>query len=243
MSITSQAIRLTRGALRRVGLDVVRYPSPRREPVAAFLRQFEIETVVDVGANVGQYARALRQFYGFDGQIISIEPDPDTFAELARAASRDPKWEVSCVAFGDTNGLRELGVSGLSVFNSFLPVSESTTHRDPRAATVRSVTVTSTTADAWWRDYAPAGPTLLKIDAQGFEKQILEGAAETLTKIAGLQLELSLSPLYEGQPLIEDVLPLLRGAGFALYEVWSGYMDVQSGAVLELDGLFFRDAS
>lgn len=242
MRIAGRVVRPVRRVLRRAGIDVVRYPSRQREPLAAFLQQHRIETVLDIGANVGQYGQALRQFYGFGGRIISFEPDPDSFAELALVASADPRWSATQLAFGSEPGERTLRVSRLSVFNSFLAVSPSMQQRDERAATDHLVSVQVTTVDDWWDIHGPPGRVLVKLDVQGYEQQILKGARHTLDKLAGLQVEMSLSPLYEGQPLIEDMLPFLRDAGFVPYEFWNGYLDEDTGAVLELDGIFFRSS-
>ena len=81
---------------------------------------------------------------------------------------------------------------------------------------------------------------LLKIDTQGFEWQVLDGAEETLSKCQGVLCELSLVPLYEGQRLWLEVIERLNSMGFTLWTIQSGFIDSQNGRTLQVDAMFFR---
>src|SRR5947209_8417302 len=104
--------------LRRLGFDVVRYPSRAHSPLAEFIRKFRIASVIDVGANVGQYGSRLRQLEGFTGEILSVEPDPVSFAALITRARSDTRWTAVQVALGDQESTATLHVAELSVFSS-----------------------------------------------------------------------------------------------------------------------------
>jgi hypothetical protein len=81
----------------------------------------------------------------------------------------------------------------------------------------------------------------LKVDAQGFELQVLQGAAELIRRIVGAQLELSLVPLYESQALFSDLIDWMRKEGFSIWGIVPGLADNSSGRLLQTDVVFFRD--
>jgi hypothetical protein len=81
---------------------------------------------------------------------------------------------------------------------------------------------------------------MLKIDTQGYEMAVLRGAEKMLPRLAGVQLELSLAPLYEGQTLYLELIDWLRARGFDLWSVIPGFVDPSSGRMLQFDGVFFR---
>ena len=81
----------------------------------------------------------------------------------------------------------------------------------------------------------------LKIDVQGFEKQVIAGGESTINdRCAGIQLELSFVSLYKGDILIQDALELMDSFGFVLAGLAPGFVDVRNGRVLQADGVFFR---
>ncbi|MFL5616102.1 MAG: FkbM family methyltransferase [Gemmatimonadaceae bacterium] len=224
---------------RRAGFDVVKYPERERVPLADFLQRFHIDTVLDVGANCGQYGSWLRSL-AFRGKIISFEPNPVPFAELQRVAKADGNWSCQNIGLGATNTSLPINISELDVFSSMLPVGERLRTLDPRANVEKVAMVPVKRLDDL-TDVASLSPnTLLKIDTQGFEGPVLEGASGVLQRLRGVQLELSLTPLYEGQARFETIVAWLVAAGFVPFAFWDGFVDAKTGAVLEMDGLFFR---
>lgn len=88
----------------------------------------------------------------------------------------------------------------------------------------------------------PTDTVFIKIDVQGFEKQVLEGAKSTLNhRCVGIQLELSCLPLYEGGMLIPEALELVYSMGFTLEAFIPCFTDPRNGRMLQADGIFFRD--
>ncbi len=80
----------------------------------------------------------------------------------------------------------------------------------------------------------------LKIDTQGYEDRILKGAPQLIKKTAGIQLELSLIPLYENQKLFDEMIPVLKNMGFELWSIEPVFHDLKTGRVLQVDATFFR---
>jgi FkbM family methyltransferase len=227
--------RATRQALHRIGLDVGRYPGGR-----TLLRSFGVDLVLDVGANEGQYGQELRAI-GYAGRIISFEPLPVPFQILERQARRDPRWDVVNLALGDFDGRAEMHVSANSVSSSMLEMLPAHQAAAPDSAYIGVASVDIRRLDSIAGTYLrDAATPLLKIDAQGFERRILDGSVQSLPRIAGLQIELELEPLYEDSTLLTQMIALLESHGFQLMGLEPGFTDMRSGRLLQADGLFFR---
>lgn len=227
-----------RNVLYRRHLDLVADPYPAR--IAATIAHLDVTTVLDVGANIGQYASALRAS-GYRGAIVSCEPLSDAFAHLARRASRDDRWDVVRTAVGAEPGTAEINVSANSFSSSLLTMTEAHTSAAPGSETVATESVPLTTvADLVTARGIDPDRTLLKIDTQGYEAQVLDGAGPLVGKIAAISLELSFVALYAGQQLFDDLVARLRAAGYLLYALEAGFGDRRTGRMLQCDGLFVR---
>jgi FkbM family methyltransferase len=231
-----------RRTMRRATLDVVRF-HPRSHPLARRLHLLErhgIDVVFDVGANIGQYALELRQL-GYRGRIVSFEPLSQAFAALRRASAGDRAWEVERIGLGDRAGSARLHVAGNSVSSSLLPMLDAHVRSAPASAYVGSEEITvDTLAGASARHLRRDERLFVKIDAQGYEKRILDGAGAALARVVGLQLEMSIVPLYEGETLLASMLAELEARGYTLMSLEPGYGDPESGQLLQVDGIFFR---
>ncbi len=241
-----RAKQLLRDGLRHVGLSLQRY-SPATVPdalVQALLLHHEIDLVLDVGANTGQYASALRRA-GYAGRILSFEPLRAAWERCSAEASRDPLWSVAPrTALGATEGEAEIHVASNSVSSSLLPMHD--THRDaaPGSAYVGSEVVEVRRLDRVAREAIEgARRPFLKIDTQGYEREVLEGARDVRDRLHGIQLEISLTTLYEGSPTLTELLQMMEAWGFAPHALLPGFIDSRSGRMLQIDGLFFRDAA
>ncbi len=106
----------------RFGLDIAHFrPAAGRR--AEIMASLEIGMVLDVGANVGQYATELRRF-GYGGSILSFEPVSEAFDELVRASSADAGWECVRLALGQSDGSAKLGVTSNTASSSFQECSK-----------------------------------------------------------------------------------------------------------------------
>lgn len=224
-----------RAALRATGLDLVRFP---RGPIAEHLNGLGVDTVIDVGANEGQYARQLRE-YGFTGRIISFEPGAAAFAALQRAARPDANWTCHPHACGQVNTTMELAVSAHSVFSSLRPVRADTVALASDADVVRHERVDVRRLDGLWGPLALEGRRVwVKSDTQGSDRDVLTGLGTQLASVVGIQIEMSVVPLYEGQPSWTEMIAWLESEGFALSSVIPGFRDPGRWRLLEMDGLF-----
>lgn len=227
----------------KFGIQISRY-NPSESYEARIFRQIEvhkIDTVIDVGANDGGYGRGLRQG-GYKGQILSFEPLPEAHPKLLATADKDPNWFIADrQAIGNMDGKIEINVAGNSTSSSILPMN--TTHSDaaPQSKYIGVVPVPISRLDSVKHAALDgARSILLKVDTQGYEMQVLQGAEELLSRVAGLQLELSRTPLYEGQALFLDIIEWLAQRGFSLWSVVPGFTDPRTGRMLQMDGVFYK---
>ena len=229
---------ILRRALLRVNMNVTRDPAHHR--LARTLDALGIDRVLDVGANVGQFGSLIRAS-GFRGRIDSFEPLPDASATLMRRASRDRDWGVHSMALGATAGSITLNVSGNSYSSSILRMTPAHLAAASGSHVVAQVEVPIHTL-AEMRVGLGIDPrrTLLKIDTQGYESEVLAGAGPILDDIAAVQLELSMVLLYEGQKLFDELRKEMTARGLSLFSIEPGIADAQ-GRMLQCDGLFVRE--
>lgn len=233
-----------RRAANNCGLDITRYRPDTTEAgrVAKMLRHHRIDVVLDIGANIGQFALGLRRG-GFVGKIVSFEPLKQAHDQLVTAARNDPNWNIAPqMAIGEREGEIALHVSGNSVSSSVLGMLESHSDAAPKSAYIATQHVRMATLDSMVHDIIQADDSIfLKIDTQGYEDKVLNGAPETLARASGLQLELSFVPLYEGQQLFDALMSRVRALGFAPWAIQPGFCDPVSGRMLQVDVVLFRD--
>lgn len=233
---------LVKSALRKLGYIVSRY-DPTRDPDAVrrwFFQSSAIQVVLDVGANTGQYALHLRKT-GYRGKIVSFEPTSKAFGILAENAKQDPNWIVQQYALGDTEISSEIHIAGNSWSSSLLAMLPAHESAAPESAYVGKESVAIRRLDTRFYEYCTdTDRVFMKIDAQGYTRNILHGAEHSLARISGLQVELSLIPLYDGEPVIGEVVPYLYGRGFTLVYIEPEFADRQSGQQLQVNGVFFR---
>lgn len=211
-----------------------------RQIVSSF-RAFGIDLVLDVGANKGQFASEIRSC-GYAGSIVSFEPLSEAHSLLQQASACDAHWSAHprC-ALGDHNGEVEINIAGNSDSSSILPMLDVHRAVAPHSAYQGKEFAPIHTLDAVAGPYLErARAPFLKIDTQGFEWQVLDGARDTLPGIRGIMVELSLVPLYEGQHLWHDVIDRLDAAGFAPWAFTPTFSDMSLGRTLQVDGVFYR---
>lgn len=238
---------VARRAFAAAGLEVVRRPARDALPISTFdrrrsklLRSEAIDLVLDVGASRGYYGLTLRQT-GYGRRIVSFEPLSTSYATLTAHARGDALWASERVALGAMDGEALIHVAGNAVSSSFLPMAERHECAAPEACYVadelvpicRLDTIAELHIDESTRAY-------LKMDVQGYEDQILEGATQTLSRVALIESELSLCPLYDGQLLYTEMIALLEELGFELVAVEEGFVDYAAARTLQLNGIFAR---
>ncbi len=196
-------------------------------------------TVLDVGANIGQFTVAVAGTFS-DVTVHAFEPLPSAVARLRRHTAGLRRVTAHEVALGDSETVATLRVSANSVSSSLLPMGNTHGEAFPEAAVVENIEVTVTTLDRALAETELTGPVLLKIDAQGYEAHILRGASATLARADYVLAETSLVPLYEGEPTFTELGACLAERGF-VFDAAVGFLESpKTGEILQLDALFRR---
>jgi FkbM family methyltransferase len=232
----------TRESLKRLlkgmGYELRQYTPLRSFAAARDALLRDADVVVDVGANAGQYGELLRES-GYRGRLVSLEPVTEAYEQLSRRASADGAWEAMKVAASDADGELTLNVTGDSRSSSALARNQRFAEKpgwEPRETRTVPARRLEGMADELLR---PGERAFLKIDVQGYERQVLDGAGAALGRFGGIELELSVRALYEGQPSLAEMLPLLAERGFRPVSLEPILLD-DDGLLMELDGLFAR---
>jgi FkbM family methyltransferase len=191
-----------------------------RRHLRRFFEHFEVDAVFDVGANQGQYATQLRDEIGFHGHIVSFEPIPELAAGLTARATRDPRWHVEAVALDREAGPATFNIMASDVFSSLhRPAADQPDIFIDANAVARSIQVmraTLATALPAWREKLGFRRPFLKMDTQGNDLAVFEGAGDAVREFVGLQSELSYRPIYAGAPGFAEALSTYEAQGFRL---------------------------
>jgi FkbM family methyltransferase len=224
--------------LARFGFEIVRLQRPNTRFLQQLIRDHGITLLLDVGANQGQYAIRMRTL-GYRGRIFSYEPGSEAFGLLARHARNDPDWRVFDHGLGSTDGTRALNISGDSVSSSFLKVSEAHILAAPNSTIAHTEAAEVRRLDSVL-SLDPTDKVWLKLDTQGSENEVLSGAQQVLEHTEIVQTELSLVPCYDGQAEYTEIFQALHSAGFRLIFVEPGTQLLETGEMLQFDGIFAR---
>ena len=211
-------------AMRRAGYTII--PDWRLDayPTAVFVRRLfeylEVDLVVDVGANIGQFGNFLRSHVGYAGGIVSFEPVPENLSRLITVAEKDGNWKVRGQALGAEASMARFNVMEDTQFSSFLNPDHGPTAGALRANNVRKqVEVQVRRLDDCMEEiraeFGSRRP-YLKLDTQGFDLEVVKGGSRSMTEFVGLQLEASVKPIYHGSPGFVTSIEAVKSLGFEL---------------------------
>ncbi len=212
-----------------------------RELVMWVLRAGEVDCVVDVGANVGQFARSLRRA-GYAGRIVSFEPVRSAYDELARAARGDDAWWVRHCGLGASDGTARINTMD-GTMSSLLPASDFGRSWSTGLQGMGSEEVEIRRLDGLLPDLVDGldrGRVFLKLDTQGFDLEVLEGARGGLDRVVALQSELACVPIYQDMARLPEQWAALEEAGFESAGVFPVSFDRDTVRAIEYDAVMVR---
>jgi FkbM family methyltransferase len=230
--------------IRRAGYDVQKY-GPYRDPILRLqyaLQRHQVATVLDVGANIGQFGRQIRGA-GFQGRIISFEPLSDAYATLVINARQDPLWTVAprC-AVASTCGTTEINIAANSQSSSILKMLDRHIAGDRKSGYVGKETVNIITLDSFLDNETGLADTAiaLKIDTQGYEPEVLGGLDKWSDRVKVIQAEMSLTALYDGDVGFIDLYRSITDRGYHCISIEPGFIDPRTFEVLQTNAIFER---
>lgn len=213
------------------------------EHLRRFFEHFHVDCVFDVGANGGQYATMLRERAGYRGFVVSFEPIPQLARELRELARNDPRWFIEEAALDRVMGTAHFNVSAVSQFSSLHKGAFTEVDLFQKdVAVVQQIEVTTTTVAhelAKYRDRLGFKHPFLKMDTQGHDLAVAEGAGPALREFVGLQSELAIKRIYDGAPSYEEALQFYAAHGFEL----SAFVPNNTGhfpRLIEIDCIMYR---
>ncbi len=224
--------------LRRRGIDYEHYRNLRR----GWLLDAGVRTILDIGANTGQFARLAREVFP-GAAVYSFEPLPDCFESLKTALPAGSNFHPINCAVGEAEGTLEFRRAVHSPSSSFLKMTKLHEESFPESTggqEERALSVAVRTLDGVARELPLREPMLVKIDVQGYEDRVVAGGAETLRRAFAVIMETSFVRLYEGQPLFEDMYQRMLALGFDYQGSIEQMVSPADGRVVQADSIFVR---
>jgi FkbM family methyltransferase len=241
MSLKNQILKIIRSILNPIGYDIVKHKTNHPfHIVHSHLKMNNINVVLDVGANGGQYSTELRKA-GYKGRIISFEPLNQAYKDLCKRAQKDNSWQTFNFALGDTSGKTLIHVSKHSPSSSLLQMTKLHKEAAPGSEYLQAEEIEIRTLDSLFNTLGIEGEKIfLKVDTQGYEKRVLDGAVNSLSSVSGLQLELSAAELYEGEDLYYSICRFVEEKSFRLVRIIPGFVHKGTREMLQFDAIFFK---
>lgn len=234
-------INIFRKIINPIGLDLKIYPSTNLRRRKKIIEHYNITKIFDVGANSGQYAIEMLKDLKFKGIIISFEPVKTTFNKLKKNSKKYSNWKSFNFGLGDKEETLNINLSQNTFSSSFLEILSDHVSSAPESKVVGTEEVSIKKIDNIYDELVDdKDVVLLKIDVQGFEKNVLDGAKKSLNKIKCIQIEMSIEELYKNEMLFEDMLNYLNKFGFQLCSLENGFYNEKSGKLLQVDGIFYN---
>ena len=237
---------MIRKLVNRLGFDVIRYPDRRgfEWHVLQLLKFLQIDTVLDVGANHGQYASALRSS-GYSGWIYSYEPVRTVFESLSARMAGDDRWRGFNFALGASDTRQQINVAAgdgqatsFLSFNSDGPKRWGDAHRVARVENVEVRRLDGVLSEIM-TEHADAR-IYLKLDTQGLDLSVLRGAGASIPLILALQSEIAVRHFYAGMVGFADAIKAYHELGFQITGIFPLSREFDNLRVIEFDFVFMR---
>jgi len=232
----------------RFGYDIVKYHPPfirgktdktSVENEYKWLMEFKFTSIIDIGANEGQFADKIRLLFP-DAYIYAFEPLPSAFERLKDNFKEDKKFAAFNLGLGEERSVLQLHENEYSPSSSFLNLTDVHTKNFEEAVKTKELSVNVERLDEVFESMQIELPLLVKIDVQGFEDNVIRGGTNTLQKASAIICELSFVELYKGQALFEDILHLFMHMGFKYAGSIEQLRSPETNRILQADGIFIK---
>lgn len=203
------------------------------------LIHYKIDLVLDVGANTGQFSEKIINF-GYKKKIISFEPMLKAHRELSIKSKKFKNWEIyDRVGIGKKKGVKILNISKNSVSSSILEINKIHLKQEPNAKFISKEKINLISLDYLLKKkFFKKKRIFLKIDTQGYEKEIIKGASKVLNNLHCIMLETSITPMYKGEESYTKIIKFMKKKGFYVWAIERGFSNKNTGRVNQLDIIF-----
>ncbi|MFX0140231.1 MAG: FkbM family methyltransferase [Candidatus Hodarchaeota archaeon] len=233
---------LIKKTFNQIGLDINRRSKSPANSLLG-LKRLPINTIIDVGANNGQFSKYIKNFFP-EARFYCFEPLSEPFKELKQWSDRQRNGRTTAFNFalGDTEGITEMFYHiEYNQSSSFLKTTKVCENLYPFTKKQKTISVEQTALDKWAKALSsPLEPEILiKLDVQGYEDRVIRGGRETFNIAKVSILEINIAHLYEHQAMFEDIFLLLYDLGYR----YAGNLDqsyADDGHIIHIDAVFIK---
>ena len=237
------ALNLIRRAAWMLGIDIHKHtPELNFQCIEKeYIRRLNIDLVLDVGANTGQFAMQLRHNIKYNGKLVSFEPLSSAIKSLELLSQNDSNWEIMPYALGDSTETSLLNIASNSQSSSLLPMREEHVIASPDSKYSGQEEIRIIRLDDIIDELSVNKSCIyMKIDTQGYEEKVLLGSSRALKKIKMIRMEMSLQPLYDGEILIDKAIQEMDNLEYQLIALEPVFSNKSNYSMLQIDGLFIN---
>jgi FkbM family methyltransferase len=221
----------------KIGIDLHRHY--KQADRLAWLSDLNIQTVFDIGANVGQFAMEIRERLP-EAQIYSFEPIKECYKKLIKNFKNDVKVKAYNFALGETDSSLMMNKSSYTLSSSLLTMADSHKQLFPHTKDNQPESVRVRRLDDVYKEISPKNNILIKIDTQGYEDRVVAGGLMAFSKTKVAIIESSYIQLYEGQPLFDDIYKKMKGLHFEYQGALHQKINPRTGEVIFEDSIFIN---
>ncbi len=225
---------------RLVGYQFIQVPYSKRKIKSGhykWLEEFGINTILDVGANEGQFAKIISKIIP-GAHIYSFEPLKHSFMKLEKELSSNKNISLFNFALGNEEKEAIIYRNEFSPSSSILELSELHKNAFPFTKNVSEEKIYIRVMDKVIQDFKLKKKILMKIDVQGYELNVLQGSFELLNDVDIVIVETSFYELYKNQPLFREIYEFLLRKNFYFSGNLEQVYDPLNGRILQADSIF-----
>ena len=221
----------------KIGIDIHKYHSePDR---LSWLKDLNINTILDIGANVGQFAKEIRNSL-LNVKLYSFEPIKSCHQKLNEEMMSDRNFKSFNFALGETNSQTIINVSSYSPSSSLLKMADSHKNLFPHTKDSQSESIEVRRLDDVWSKLDIRKNILIKVDTQGYEDKVITGGIKSFSEAKIILIEASFVRLYENQPLFDDIYEKIKSLGFTYHGALHQKINKKTGEVIFEDAIFIK---
>lgn len=204
-----------------------------------WFKSLNIDTVLDIGANIGQFTKTITSILP-NAKVYSFEPLKDCFEDLEKLTITNTNLKVFNIGLGDKHEILTFEQNEFSPSSSFLKINDDHKKAFPFTSKTKTVSIQTSRLDDIAKDLGLGKSLFIKIDVQGFEDKVLQGGEKTIQRAKLIIVETSFISLYESQPLFDDIYTKLKCLGFVYVGMIGQLSDPNTGELIQGDAAFVK---